>query len=71
MEVKKTAKESNEDKIMDFVELVASIVDYYSFNIEESGESWKSGTEYENTKVPNEVDELVKKAFKSQLRKFI
>lgn len=63
-------------EIFSFGYLVGVILDYYSeiTDTSEPGEEWKKGTTHEekNTPdIPEDVDELVKKAFKVQLKKFI
>jgi len=69
-------EEIKDTEIFSFSCLVNIILDYYSetSSEEDSSEAWKKGTEHEEkggVSVPNDVDDLVKKAFKSQLKKFI
>lgn len=58
-------------EIDNFNSLINIILDYYSFTQTEEGEEWKKGTNHENKVVPDDLDELIKKAFKSQINKFI
>lgn len=52
--------------------LVNVILDYYSSAHDvEDGEEWKKGTEHERETVPAKIDQLVQKAFETQLKKFI
>lgn len=51
--------------------LTNTILDYYSFSQLEEGEEWKKGTSHENKIVPDDINELVGLAFKTQLKKFI
>jgi hypothetical protein len=57
--------------ISDLNHLINTILDYYSFSLIEEGEEWKKGTSHENKVVPEDVNELVGLAFKTQLNKFI
>lgn len=61
-----------QDSITDFVELVACIVDYYGHENKktDSEEAWKKGSKYEHKNIPEEIDNLVENAFKTQLKKF-
>lgn len=57
--------------ILEFSELINCILDYYTVGTtNEPSEIWKKGTDYESRIVPDEVDELVTKAFIFQLKKF-
>lgn len=73
----KTVNEEIKDtEIFSLTCLINTILDYYNETSQEedSSEAWKKGTEHEekgNVIVPQDVDDLVKKAFKSQLKKFI
>lgn len=63
-------------EIFSFGYLVNVILDYYceTSPTEDSSEKWKKGTELEEKNgpnIPDDVDDMVKKAFKSQLKKFI
>lgn len=58
-------------EISDLGSLIGTILDYYSYSHLEDGEEWKKGTSHENSPIPKDVDDLVGKAFKSQLKKFI
>jgi hypothetical protein len=60
-----------DSEISDLSHLVNTILDYYSFSQLEEGEEWKKGTSHENRVVPEDVNEMVGLAFKTQLRKFI
>jgi len=53
--------------------LINTILDYYceASSEDEPSESWKKGTEHEvSKKIPEDIDNAVKQAFKSQLKKF-
>lgn len=68
--------EIKDTEVFSFGYLVSVILDYYcsSSEPEDSSESWKKGTNFEekgNSLIPSEVDDLIKKAFKKQLKKFI
>jgi hypothetical protein len=60
-----------DSEISDLSHLINTILDYYSFSQLEEGEEWKKGTSHENRVVPEDVNEMVGLAFKTQLRKFI
>ena len=60
-----------DSEISDLNHLINTILDYYSFSQLEEGEEWKKGTSHENRVVPEDVNEMVGLAFKTQLRKFI
>ena len=69
-------EEVKDTEIFSFGYLVGVILDYYCSSSEpdDSSESWKKGTTLEeknNGSIPDEVDDLIKKAFKKQLKKFI
>lgn len=73
---KSITDEIKDTEIFSFGYLINVILDYYCETTEQEdpSEKWKKGTEHEerNTPdVPSDVDELIKKAFKSQLKKFI
>lgn len=63
-------------EVLSFGYLINVILDYYceTTSTYESGEAWKKGTEHEEKttpEIPEEIDDLIKTAFESQLRKFI
>lgn len=63
-------------EIFSFGYLVNVILDYYCETslTSDPADSWKKGTEHEeknSPEIPADVDELIKKAFKSQLKKFV
>jgi hypothetical protein len=60
-----------DSEISDLNHLINTILDYYSFSQIEEGDEWKKGTSHENKAVPEDVNELVGLAFKTQLKKFI
>jgi len=60
-----------DSEISDLSNLINTILDYYSFSQTEEGETWKIGTTHEHKIVPEDVNELVGLAFKTQLKKFI
>lgn len=71
-------EEIKDTEIFSFGYLINVILDYYGETSPHStvdpSESWKKGTEHEEKhipEIPGDVDEMVKKAFKSQLKKFI
>lgn len=69
-------EEIKDTEIFSFGYLVNVILDYYceTTSNTDPSEAWKKGTEHEEKTVPaipNDVDELVKKAFKSQLKRFV
>ena len=73
---KEIIEEIKDTEIFSFGYLINVILDYYCETSEETdpSETWKKGTEHEEkiqTHVPNEVDDMIKKAFKCQLKKFI
>lgn len=63
-------------EVFSFRFLIETILDYYyetTPNADPS-ESWKKGTEYQSKDcpdIPEDVDALVKQAFKTQLKKFV
>lgn len=66
--------DSKDSEIYAFNLLINTILDYYCevSEDEEPGEEWKIGTDHENAKkVPQEIEDVVKQAFKSQLKRFI
>jgi len=69
---KNYTEQSYDSEIMDLSNLINSILDYYTFTqSEDEGEEWKRGTSHEQRLIPEDVNELVGKAFKTQLKKFI
>lgn len=71
-------EEIKDTEIFSFGYLINVILDYYSETsfdgTADPSEAWKKGTEHEEKNpitIPDDVDEMVKKAFKSQLKKFI
>ena len=69
-------EEIKDTEIFSFGYLIDVILDYYSETTEtaDPSEAWKKGTEHEEkaqTAVPSEIDDMIKKAFKSQIKKFI
>jgi hypothetical protein len=50
--------------------LINVILDYYEPQEKEEGEEWKKGTELERDSIPKSIDNLVQKAFETQLKKF-
>lgn len=63
-------------EVLSFGYLINVILDYYCETTDsyESGEAWKKGTEHEDRTtpdIPEEIDDLIKDAFKSQIKKFI
>ena len=73
---KAITEEMKDTEIFSFGYLINVILDYYAetSSAPDSSESWKKGTDLEevNTSdVPEDVDEIIKKAFKYQLKKFI
>ena len=83
MESKKEKTDASEQEefqvdgvIFNFGYLIKVISDYYNGSKEkplEDSEEWKKGTQYEppSAKVPKDVDNVVKEAFKTQLKKFL
>lgn len=65
-------EETQDNDVFSLNVLVNLILDYYCevSADEEPAEKWKKGTELEAKKIPEDIDELVKKAFKAQLKKF-
>jgi hypothetical protein len=69
-------EEIKDTEIFSFGYLINVILDYYceTSSTTEPSEAWKKGTEHEEKNapdIPNDVDDMIKKAFKSQLKKFI
>lgn len=58
-------------EISDLSNLINSILDYYTFTQPEDGDEWKKGTNLELRVVPDDLNELVRLAFKTQIKKFI
>lgn len=78
MKEKAISEEIKDTEIFSFGYLINVILDYYcetSFDgSADPSEAWKKGTEHEEknpTSVPSDIDDMIKKAFKSQLKKFI
>lgn len=70
------AGEIKDGEIFSFGYLVDIILDYYceTSSAPEASESWKQGTDLEEKDgpdIPEEIDDLIRDAFKSQLKKFI
>lgn len=71
---KNIEQQFTENKITDFVELVACIMDYYGNEGKrlDPEDKWKENSpEYNQPTVPENIDELVEKAFVKQLKRFI
>jgi hypothetical protein len=73
---KAIAEEIKDTEIFSFGYLVNVILDYYceTSNTSDPSDAWKKGTEHEEKDVPDipqDIDDMVRKAFKSQLKKFI
>lgn len=69
-------EEIKDTEIFSFGYLINVILDYYceTSTGNDPSELWKKGTEHEEKnapEIPGDVDEMIKKAFKSQLKKFI
>ena len=68
--------EVKDSEVFSFGYLVNVILDYYcetSIPLDPA-DDWKKGTvheEKESPEIPKDIDEMIKKAFKSQLKKFI
>lgn len=60
-----------DSEIADLSNLINTILDYYTTSQQEEGEEWKKGTNLEHKIIPEDIDELVAKVFKNQLKKFI
>lgn len=60
-----------DNEISDLSNLINTILDYYTFTQPEEGDEWKKGTNLELRVVPEDLNELVGLAFKTQIRKFI
>ena len=60
-----------DNEISDLSNLINTILDYYTFTQTEEGDEWKKGTNLELRVVPEDLNELVGLAFKTQIRKFI
>lgn len=64
-----------QDTIQDFCDLIATIMDYFDAQYdEEETEEWKKKTIQANGRresIPEDLDELIVKAFKSQVNKFV
>ena len=60
--------------VNEFDQLIGVILNYYITKEEgdgmEDGESWKKDSGMTEDLIPDEIDEEVKKAFKSQLKRF-
>jgi len=68
-------EEIKDTEIFSFGYLIGVILDYYceTSPVSDPSDSWKKGTDLEEKgqDIPTDVDDMVKKAFKSQLKKFI
>ena len=60
-----------DSEISDLNHLINTILDYYSFTQIEEGEEWKKGTSHEHNAIPEDLNDLIKSAFKTQIKKFI
>lgn len=64
-----------QDTIGDFCDLIATIMDYFDAQYDdEETEEWKKKTiqlDGRRDSIPEDLDELINKAFKSQVSKFI
>lgn len=58
-------------EISDLGNLINTILDYYDCTQIEDGEEWKKGTILDNKVVPEDLNNLIGLAFKTQIRKFI
>jgi hypothetical protein len=58
-------------EISDLSNLINAILDYYTLTQPEDGDEWKKGTNLELKVVPDDLNELVSLAFKTQIKKFI
>lgn len=70
------AEGAKDTEVFSFGYLVNVILDYYhsTSSTLDSSETWKKGTELEdddNTKIPKDIDLMIKKGFKNQLKKFV
>jgi len=58
-------------EILDFVELVNCISEYYGSGTTEDGDEWKAGqNKGDINTIPTKIDKLVEKAFSFQLKRF-
>lgn len=70
------AGEIKDTEIFSFGYLINVILDYYcetSLTVDPA-DAWKKGTKHEeknSPEIPTEIDDMVKRAFKCQLKKFI
>jgi len=65
---------SEYSSVLDFVELVRCISEYYNAPVGEDfeGDDWKYKTgQRKKSNVPNGINKLVEKAFRIQLKKFV
>jgi len=60
-----------DNEISDLSNLINAILDYYTFTQPEEGEEWKKGTGLDYKVVPEDLNNLIGLAFKTQIRKFI
>lgn len=63
-------------EVFSFGYLIEVILDYYSGTslTSDPSESWKKGTEHDeknSSDVPSDIDDMIKAAFKCQIKKFI
>ncbi len=58
--------------VQDFVELVRCISEYYNVAVNDDFEEWKYQSGHiKKSHVPNQINRLVEKAFRIQLKKFV
>ncbi len=62
-------------EIGDFNFLISTVVEYYEAKAGmrgemEEGDEWKKDTKYERINIPDRIDNMVEKAFLTQLKKF-
>ena len=70
------SEEVKDTEIFSFGYLIGVVLDYYSetSSMLDISESWKKGTEHDEknlSNVPSDIDDMIKKAFKCQIKKFI
>ena len=65
--------EIKDTEILSFGYLINVILDYYceTGESDDPSEKWKKGTDLEAKEIPKDLDDMIKKAFKSQITKFI
>lgn len=69
-------EEVKDTEVFSFGYLIEVILDYYSVNslVSDPSEYWKKGTEHDeknHSDIPSDIDDMIKSAFKSQIKKFI